>query len=77
MISAVDDSENVTVFFIDTQGRQASSYTCNLRTQEKNSWVREKHLFALGYAYLICGYANHVTVSTDYGIALLQIPSRM
>jgi len=37
--------------------------------------LADKHLFGMGYPYFICGYNNHVAVSTDYGICVLKFGS--
>ena len=76
MISAVDDSENVYVFFHNQQTK-----TCNVRNLnikkikegDNTTQIKNKHFFGMGYPYFICGYGEHVAVTSDYGILLFKV----
>lgn len=76
LITAVDDSENIGVFKFDMNANVLKTYKSKLTNIKKAtgdvSALNDKHLFGMGYPYFICGYDNHVAVSTDYGICVLK-----
>ena len=80
MISAVDDSENVYVFFFNQETRTSNIRNINIKRAAKiskdNSAILNKHFFGMGYPYFICGYDNHVAVTSDYGILLFSLESK-
>ena len=76
LITAVDDSENVGYFKFD-QSNEANPTYCMRQTNIKKaggdvSSLKDKSLFGMQYPYFICGYGQHVAVSTDYGICVLK-----
>ena len=75
-MTAVDDSENVGYFKFD-QGNEQNPTYCIRQTNIKKasgdvSSLKDKSLFGMQYPYFICGYGQHVAVSTDYGICVLK-----
>ena len=76
MISAVDDSENVHVFFFNLSQTTCNVRTINIKRTGKagaDQTLQGKHFFGMGYPYFICGYGDHVAVTTDYGILLFSV----
>jgi len=78
MISAVDDSENVCVFFFNELTTTSNVRNLNIKKVKQSEAqatisLRDKHFFGMGYPYFICGYGNHVAVTTDYGILLFSV----
>jgi len=73
MISAVDDSENVYVFFFNQESLTSNIRNINIKNAAKTNKDLKKHFFGMGYPYFICGYDSHVAVTSDYGILLFSI----
>ena len=79
LITAVDDSENVAAFIFDMSPKSSKTIRMHQTNIKKasgdTSVLNGKHLFGMGYPYFICGYANHIAVSSDYGICVLRFGS--
>ena len=76
MISAVDDSENVYVFFHNQESKTNNIRNINIKrikSDKNTSSIQNKHFFGMGYPYFICGYDRYVAVTTDYGILLFTV----
>ena len=71
IISAVDDSENITLFSYDLgKSSTATTISCNAKQFQA---APKKPLFAFGYEYHIRSYANNIVLSTDYGVMILGV----
>lgn len=74
MIATADDSEMLCMF--DTEKIEAKGkprYSSKIKTSANAPGsLKQKDLFGLGYPYFICSYGEHVAVSTDFGICLLE-----
>ena len=80
MISAVDDSENVYVFFHNQVTRTNNVRNINIKrikSGENAASIQNKHFFGMGYPYFISGYDRYVAVTTDYGILLFTVERSM
>lgn len=77
MISIVDDSENVSVYFFEQDKKLTTLATINIkraaRANKDHKQMLSKHFFGMGYPYFICGYNKHVAVTSDYGILLFSV----
>ena len=79
MISVIDDSENLKVFFYDVKmSKVASSCAISIMAKKHDKDfplhnMVDKHLFGMGYPYFITGYNENVAFSTDYGILLFKV----
>jgi hypothetical protein len=59
------------MFYTDRKGAPVVAQTLN-QTKNFPAMHADKAWFGMGYPYLIASYANHVAVSTDYGICVLK-----
>ena len=76
MISAVDDSENIYVFFHNQESKTNNVRNINIKrikAGENTASIQNKHFFGMGYPYFICGYDRYVAGTTDYGILLFSV----
>jgi len=74
-VCCVDESEIVYVFSHKSALDPRKGGFCHKIRDCKDlpEEIRNKDLFGMGYPYYICMYENKVAISSDYGVAFLEI----